>query len=74
MKCIALGSLAVLMGCVNSLPMDNPSSPGTLRPEGEQRAEARALEKAEADCASQGKHAVAKRVEGDTVYECVSSN
>jgi hypothetical protein len=73
MKWMALGALALLLGCVNSLPVDNPSAPGSFRPSGEERSEARALEKAEADCASQGKHAQAKRVQGDTVYECVAS-
>jgi len=73
MKWIALGPLAVLVGCANSLPVDNPSAPGSFRPSGQERSEARALERAEADCASQGKHAQAKRVEGDTVYECVAS-
>jgi hypothetical protein len=72
MKWFALGSVTLLMGCVNSLPVDNPSAPGSFRPGAEQRSEARALEKAEADCASQGKHAQAKRVDGATVYECVS--
>ena len=32
--------------------------------------EARALEQAEADCARQGKHAVASRAEGETLYDC----
>jgi hypothetical protein len=41
-----------------------------MRPEVDQRREARALEEAEADCAKQGKHAVAARVEGETMYDC----
>jgi hypothetical protein len=36
--------------------------------------EARALEQAEADCARQGKHAVSKRVEGETIYDCADSD
>ena len=44
--------------------------PGSFRPAGEQRGEARSLELAEADCAKQGKHAEAGRVDGDTVYTC----
>jgi len=32
----------------------------------------RALDQAEAQCAAKGQHAEAKRVEGDTVYDCVS--
>ena len=63
-----------LAACANSLPMDNPSSPNAMRPQSEEAMEARQLERAEADCASQGKHAEAKRVEGQTVYDCVSSH
>jgi hypothetical protein len=48
-------------------PLDNP----TASPRAEQRGEARALEEAESECASQGKHAEAQRVEGETVYKCV---
>jgi hypothetical protein len=36
--------------------------------------EARALEQAESDCARQGKHAVARRDEGETVYDCAESD
>jgi hypothetical protein len=41
-----------------------------MRPDVDERREARALEQAEAECARQGKHAVAQRVEGETVYDC----
>ena len=54
--------------------MDNPSSPNAMRPQSEQAMEARQLERAEADCASQGKHAEAKRVEPATTYGCVSAD
>ena len=66
--------VGILTACTNSPPMDNPSSPGAFRPGGDQRGEARGLEAAEADCVAQGegKHAEARRVEGDTVYDCVS--
>jgi len=47
-------------------PLDNPTS----SPRAQERSEARALEKAEADCAAQGKHAVAERSEGETLYHC----
>jgi hypothetical protein len=71
-KCIAVALAAVVSACANAPPADNPSSPNSFRPEAEQQSEARALERAEADCVTQGKHAVAKRVDGDTVYECVA--
>jgi hypothetical protein len=73
MRWLALGWVTLVAACANSPPLDNPSSPNAFRPSTEEGAEARQLERAEADCASQGKHAVARRVEGDTVYDCVSS-
>jgi hypothetical protein len=54
-------------GCMGGPPIDNP----TASPRSEQRGETRGLEKAESECASQGKHAEAQRVEGETVYTCV---
>jgi hypothetical protein len=54
------------VGCVSAPPVDNP----TASPRGEQRRESRALEQAEAECAQQGKHAVARRDEGETLYDC----
>lgn len=60
--------IALLGGCALGPPApDNP----TASPRAEQRNEARALEQAEADCAAQGKHAVAERSEGETLYHCV---
>ncbi len=59
-----------LAGCSSAPPMDNPSSPNEIRPTSDQRVEARQLEQAEADCAAQGKHAVARRDQGITVYDC----
>jgi hypothetical protein len=56
----------VFTGCVNAPAPDNPGSSARSQ----DRNEARALEQAEADCASQGKHAVAKRDEGETLYTC----
>jgi hypothetical protein len=70
MKWTALAGLALIAGCVNSQPIDNPSAPGEIRPASDERIEARQLEQAEADCAAQGKHAVARREEGLTVYDC----
>ncbi|MBS0577716.1 MAG: hypothetical protein JSR36_00475 [Proteobacteria bacterium] len=69
---IATACAAVLAACANSPPVDNPSAPGSFRPAAEEQSEARALERAEADCVTQGKHAVAKRVDGETLYECVA--
>jgi hypothetical protein len=63
--------IALVAGCANSPALDNPSAPGAGRPGVDQRREARALEQAEADCASQGKRAVARREEGETFYDCV---
>lgn len=65
---------ALLAACSNAPPVDNPSSANAMRPASEQAMEARQLERAESDCASQGKHAEAKRVDGDTVYDCVSTH
>ena len=58
---------ALIGGCTLAPPApDNP----TASPRAEQRSEARALEQAEAECAAQGKHAVAERSEGETLYHC----
>ncbi len=70
MKFLAVALMGMLAACSNSPPVDNPSAPGSFRPATEERGEARALESAEADCAKQGKHAEASRVDGDTVYTC----
>jgi hypothetical protein len=70
MKWIAVAAAVGITACANAPPVDNPSAPGSFRPASEEAAEARALERAESDCAAQGKHAVAKRIEGDIVYEC----
>jgi hypothetical protein len=70
MRWTALVAAGILAGCINSVPIDNPSSPNEIRPSGQDRTEARQLEVAEADCAKQGKHAVARRDDGITVYDC----
>jgi hypothetical protein len=41
-----------------------------MRPDVDERREARALEQAEAECAKQGKHAVSQRSENETLYGC----
>lgn len=74
MKWSAIACAALVTGCVNSPPVDNPSAPGSFRPGADQRREARGLEQAESECASQGKHAVARREEGETFYGCVAAD
>jgi len=71
MKWAAIVCTALLVGCANSPPADSPSAPGAGQPAPDERREARALEQAETDCASRGKHAVARRAEGQTFYDCV---
>jgi hypothetical protein len=63
---------ALIAGCANSPLRDERSAPGAGQPAVDERREARALEQAEADCAKQGKHAEAARVEGETAYACVA--
>jgi hypothetical protein len=66
-KVLLAACAALAAGCAMGPPApDNP----TASPRAEQRNEARALEKAEAECAAQGKHAVAERHEGETFYHC----
>jgi putative hemolysin len=71
MKWMVSACMALIVGCANSPPPDNPSAPGAGNPRVDERREARALEQAEANCASQGKRAVARREEGETLYDCV---
>jgi hypothetical protein len=71
MRWTAFVCTALVAGCANAPPPDNRSAPGAGQHPVDERREARALEQAEADCASKGKHAEARRVEGDTVYDCV---
>ena len=71
MKWIALGCATLIAGCANSPAPYSPSAPGAGQAAVDQRREARALEEAEANCASKGKRAEARRVEGETVYDCV---
>lgn len=58
---------ALVAGCMNAPPVDDPAASARSQ----QRSEARGLEEAEADCAAQGKHAEAQRDEGETLYNCV---
>ena len=70
MRLIALVCSTFIVACAGGPPLDNPSAPGAMRPDVDERREARALEQAESDCASQCKHAVSQRVEGETMYSC----
>jgi hypothetical protein len=66
MKWTVLGCALLITACVNAPPPDNPAGSA----HSQERNEARGLEAAEADCAAQGKHAVAQRSEGETLYTC----
>ncbi|HSY04645.1 MAG TPA: hypothetical protein VK803_01795 [Steroidobacteraceae bacterium] len=71
MRFMVCGCAALVAACVTGPPpLDNP----TASPRAQQRGEARALEQAEAECATQGKHAEARRADGETIYECVSTH
>lgn len=74
MRWTAVVCTTLIAACANSPPADNPSAPGSFRAPVDERREARALEEAEANCAKQGKHAVARREEGETLYDCADSH
>jgi hypothetical protein len=67
LACALLGA-----GCAGGPQIGYQSAPDAAQ-EGDAAdpGEAQALEQAEAECARQGKHAESKRVEGETVYDCV---
>jgi hypothetical protein len=73
MRWAAFCVAALIAGCANFAPTDNRSFRGAGQSAVGERREARALELAESDCASQGKHADAGRVEGETVYNRVGT-
>lgn len=63
----ALLSVALLLfACASAPPPDNLAA----SPRAEQREETQGLEKAQAECVKHGKHAVAQRTEGETLYTC----
>ena len=70
MRWNAIACTSLIVGCAGGPPVDNPSAPGSFRPGVEQKREAQALQLAESECAAQGKHAVARREEGETFYDC----
>jgi hypothetical protein len=71
MRWNAIACTLLMVGCAGGPPLDNPSAPGSFRPGVDQKREAQALQLAETECAAQGKHAVARREEGETFYDCV---
>jgi hypothetical protein len=71
MKWIVLGCATLFAGCANFPATDNRSATGAGQPAVDERREARALEQAESNCASQGKDAQTGREEGVVVYDCV---
>lgn len=75
MKMITSLCLAVVAACAGEPQIAYQSAPdATQQAEVVDPGEAQALEQAEAECARQGKHAVAQRVEGETVYDCQDSD
>ena len=79
MRWMALSCAAVIVGCANAPSINYAPGPDDsmvanggfqYQSDGTDSNDARALEQAEADCASQGKHAVSSRVEGEMTYDC----
>jgi hypothetical protein len=68
---MVLACATLVAGCANFPPTDNRSFPGAGQPAVDERRESRALELAESNCVSQGRNVEARRVEGQTVYDCV---
>ncbi len=71
MRWIFLCALTLVVGCANFPPTDNRSFAGAGQSAVDEWRESRALEQAESNCTSEGRHADAGRVEGQTVYECI---
>ncbi len=67
MNRMAMIAAVLLAACAGGPPLDNPGASARSQ----DRSEARALEEAEQECTAQGKHAEARRVEGETIYNCV---
>jgi hypothetical protein len=66
---------ALLAACAGAPQVAYESDPDAMNQSSAvDSGEARALEQAEADCARQGKHAVSKRVEGETIYDCTEGD
>jgi hypothetical protein len=71
MKWIIPVCAAVMTACTYAPVVEDPNERGIMAPDAADVAETQRLEQTESDCASQGKHAEASRVEGHTVYSCV---
>lgn len=76
MKPIAsLCTIILVVACAGGPQLTYQSAPDAPQAaDAEDPAEARALEQAESDCARQDQHAVSKRVEGETLYDCVDDD
>lgn len=70
MKWMVLVCAAVITACTYAPVVQNPTDSAVMAPDAAGAAETRRLEQSESDCARQGKHAQADRVEGRTVYTC----
>lgn len=75
MRWMTLIGLAVIAACAGGPQIGYESAPdAVMQADAADAGEAQALERAETDCARQGKHAVAQRVEGETIYDCVDGD
>ena len=76
MKVITSLCLAAVAACAGGAPQLAYESAPQAMQQGDavDPGEAQALEQAESECARQGKHAVARRVEGETFYDCEASD
>ena len=70
MKWIIPVCAAVMAACTYAPVVQDPNG-GIMATDAGDVRETQRLEQTESDCASQGKHAEASRVEGHTVYSCV---
>ena len=76
MKVITSLCLAAVAACAGGPPQLAYESAPEAMQQGDavDPGEAQALERAESECARQGKHAVARRAEGETFYDCETSD
>ena len=75
MKWMASLCTILLVACAGGPQIGYQSAPDAPQSgDGGDPAEARALEQAESDCARQDQHAVSKRIEGETLYDCVDDD
>jgi hypothetical protein len=75
MKWMTIVCLVVIAACAGGPQIGYQSAPDAMQQgEAADPGEAQALEQAEEDCARRGKHAVSRRVEGETIYACADSD